>query len=335
MSYKHCLLRYNFCNINTESKILFMFFRNLLFITLLMLLLSCNSNERVVSKSDAEMTETDLMAVTDNIAVDENCDTVSLKYKLNEHAVSIQLNNDEMKTEAVSEAKFELLKKWWDSLPKPLREQIKTQEVQIELVSNVVSSIEDELKSEITDNRTENTGAALEKIIGESAGLTFTVKTKQLEYNKAQTTVSTDIVPYIKIPTGLARFATAIIPGKEGVNAQNIHSLQYWWISLPEDLKMMIQNNEVAVEINCIAVDKGIEFRKDGRLGDKSDDYLYLISQYLQNMIGFKKLSKKNLPMGSVRTNSQIEKVAGNQSADYIIRINLRNQKIISEKPSA
>jgi hypothetical protein len=52
-------------------------------------------------------------------------------------------------------------------------------------------------------------------------------------------------------------------------------------------------------------------------------------------MIGFKKMSKKNQPLGSVKTNSKIEKVVGNQSADYIIRINLRNQKNTSEKPSA
>jgi len=276
------------------------------------------------------------MSKTDNFAVDENCDTVSLKYKLDEHAVSIQLNNDEMNTETVSDAKYRLLKKWWDSLPQPLRDQIKSQEVQIELVSNVLSNSENELKSEITDSRTENTGAALEKIIGEAANMTFTVKTKQLDNNsKTEISASTSIVPYIKVPTGLAQFATVIIPGKDGISAQNIHSLQYWWISLPDDLKMMIQNDEVSVEINCIAVDKGVELSKHFRLGEKSDDYLNLVKQYLQNMIGFRKVGKKNLPMGSVRTNSQIEKVAGNQSADYIIRINLRNSKSLSEKPSA
>jgi hypothetical protein len=106
-------------------------------------------------------------------------------------------------------------------------------------------------------------------------------------------------------------------------------------MSLPDDLKLMIQNNEVAVEINCIAVDKGVEFRKNSRLGEKSDEYLFVMNQYLQNMIGFKKMSKKNLPLGTVKMNSQIEKVVGSQSANYIIRINLRNQKSLSEKPSA
>lgn len=313
-----------------------MFCKNLIFIAALVLLHSCSGADKALHKSDYDMTDADMKAINDNFAVDENCDTVSLKYKLAQHEVTLQLNEAEINTGTVSDAKFELLKKWWDSLPKPLRDQIKSQEVQIELVSNVLSSANNELKPEITDSRIENTGAALEKIIGESTGMTFTVKTKQLENNdNTATTASTNIVPYVKVPTGLAQFATLIIPAKEGISAQNIHSLQYWWMSLPDDLKLMIQNDEVAVEINCIAVDKGVEFRKNTRLGEKSDEYLFLINQYLQNMIGFKKISKKNQPLGSVKTNSKIEKVVGNQSADYIIRINIRNQKNTSEKPSA
>jgi hypothetical protein len=190
------------------------------------------------------------------------------------------------------------------------------------------------LNPKITDSRIENTGAALEKIIGESAEMTFTVKTRQLEKNdNSVSSASTNIVPYIKLPTSLAQFSTTIIPGGEGVHSQNLQDLQYWWLNLPEDLKAMIQNNEVTVEINCIAIDKGIEFRKNASLGEKSDEYLFLVNQYLQNMIGFKKMSKKNLPLGSVKMNSQIEKVNANQSADYIIRINLRNKQNL--KPSA
>jgi hypothetical protein len=96
----------------------------------------------------------------------------------------------------------------------------------------------------------------------------------------------------------------------------------------------MIQNNVVALVVNCFAIDKGVEFRKNARLGDKSDNYLFLLNQYLQNMIGFKKISNKNLPLGILKNNSQIEKVIGNQSADYIIRINLKNQKVVADKPS-
>ena len=313
-----------------------MFCKNLIFIAVLMLMLSCRGADKAVKKLDFDMTESDIKTLSDNFTVDENCDTVSLKYKLAQHEASIQLNDSEMKAETVSDSKIEMLKKWWDSLPQPLRDQIKSQQVRIELVSNVISTAKNDLKPEITDNRIENTGAALEKIIGEAAGITFTVITKQLKNDdKTATTASTNIVPYINVPTGLAQFATALIPAKDGISAQNIHSLQYWWMSLPDDLKLMIQNDEVAVEINCIAVDKGVEFRKNTRLGEKSDEYLFLINQYLQNMIGFKKMTKKNQPLGSVKTNSQIEKVVGNQTADYIIRINLRNQKTSGEKPSA
>jgi hypothetical protein len=284
--------------------------------------------------SDADMTETDNKSMSDNLTVDENCDTVSLKYKFAKHSVSIQLNEAEMKVGTVSDAKIQLLKKWWDSLPQPLQEQIKSQEVEIELVTNVLTQTNNDLNPKITDSRIENTGAALEKIIGESAEMTFTVKTRQLEKNdNSVSSASTNIVPYIKLPTSLAQFSTTIIPGGEGVHSQNLQDLQYWWLNLPEDLKAMIQNNEVTVEINCIAIDKGIEFRKNASLGEKSDEYLFLVNQYLQNMIGFKKMSKKNLPLGSVKMNSQIEKVNANQSADYIIRINLRNKQNL--KPSA
>jgi hypothetical protein len=233
----------------------------------------------------------------------------------------------------VSASNINQLKKWWDSLPQPLQDQIKAQEVEIELVSNVISNGNTELTPEITDSRIENTGAALEKIIGESTEMTYTVKTKQMDTD-ASSSASTNIVPYIKISTKLAQFSTGLAIDKNGISAQNVHSLQYWWSCLPDDLKIMIQNNEVALEVNCIAIDKGIEFRKNARLGDKSDNYLFLMNQYLQNMIGFKKISNKNLPLGTLKNNSQIEKVIGNQSADYIIRINLKNQKVVADKPS-
>jgi len=310
-----------------------MFVRNLSFIAVFAVLLSCSGAKEPIAENDFEIVDTDNKAKTDNITEEENCDTVSLKYKLDEHAFCLKLNNTEMNEANISASNINQLKKWWDSLPQPLQDQIKAQEVEIELVSNVISNGNTELTPEITDSRIENTGAALEKIIGESTEMTYTVKTKQMDTD-ASSSASTNIVPYIIISTKLAQFSTSLAIDKNGISAQNVHSLQYWWSSLPDDLKIMIQNNEVALEVNCIAIDKGIEFRKNARLGDKSDNYLFLLNQYLQNMIGFKKISNKNLPLGTLKNNSQIEKVIGNQSADYIIRINLKNQKVVADKPS-
>jgi hypothetical protein len=312
-----------------------MFMKNLSYIVLLVLLLSCSGHQKPVADTDFVIEETDKLSKTDIVA-EENRDNVSLKYKLEEHAVNLQLDNAEIKEVKVSEANLIQLKKWWDSLPQPLQNKIKAQEVEIELVTNVQSVVKTELTPEITDSRIENTGAALEKIIGESTGMTFTVKTSEVETSSAlSSSASTSIIPYIKLPTKLSQFSSSLSVSRSGISAQNIHSIQFWWNNLPDDLKMMIQNADVIVELNCIALDKGVEFRKNIRLGENSDNYLYLMNEYLQNMIGHKQISNKKIPMGLIKTNSQIEKVLGEDSADYIFRIHLKNNKQVSDKPSA
>jgi hypothetical protein len=311
-----------------------MFSKNLSYIVLLVLLLSCSESQKTLADTDFVIEETDKLAKTDIVA-EENCGNVSLKYKLEEHAVNLQLDLAEIKEVNVSEANLTQLKKWWDSLPQPLQDKIKNQEVEIELVTNVQSVVKTELTSELTDSRIENTGSALEKIIGETTDMTFTVKTSEVENNGALTSsATTSIIPFVKLPTKLSQFSTSLAVSRSGISAQNVHSMQFWWNNLPDDLKIMIQKSEVVVELNCIALDKGVEFRKNIRLGEKSDDYLYLMNEYLQNMIGHRQISNKKIPMGVIKTNSQIEKVLGEESADYILRVHLKNNKQIADRPS-
>jgi hypothetical protein len=264
----------------------------------------------------------------------DDTDSVNIKIKMEDHAVSFNLSTDEMKTAFVSEKREEALKKWWDSLPKPLQSQIKSNEVEIVVVSNIVSNDKAIVKPELTDTRIENTGALLEKIIGEPADMTFTVNTKLLQNQQLADAESTNIILLRKTPVKLTQFSSNIQLSASGVNSQNIQSLQYWWMNLPEDIKLMIQRKELQLELNIVALDKGIDSKNLKQLGLKNEEYGIIVSELLHDMIGYRIFENKKTALGQIKVESYIEKSSEPFKSDYLIRINLKNNKVISEKLS-
>ncbi len=297
---------------------------------------ACKRSNEPLTESEDVLTNHDKKAVVQDKTTTDEADTVSLKVKMEEHSVRLVLSKEDMSRIQLSDAKIKELKYWWDSLPLPLQTQIKAHEVEIELVSNIRSSDKKVVEPVITDSRIENTGATLEKIIGSTADITFTVNTTLLENSKLSADEqSTNIVLVKKMPTKLTQFMTELyLADKGGLTNQNIHSLQYWWSSLPADLRDKIQRREVFVDLTCVAIDKGVEIKDKKRIGEQSDEYALLVADLLQEMIGYTKVSGKNIPLGMVNTQSQIERASRLIPADYMIRLQLKNAKPNSVVPT-
>jgi hypothetical protein len=290
---------------------------------------ACQRTAEPLTESELSLTSTDKTTVVQDKTATDDADTVSLNVKMEEHSVRLVLSKDDLKKVQVSANNVKELKTWWDSLPEPLQSQIKAHEVEIKLVSNIRSSDKNAIEPGVTDSQIEKTGATLEKIIGESTDMSFTVNTTLLANNgnAPADEQSTNIILVKKVPTKLTQFTTEIPLSEKGISNQNIHSMQYWWSSLPEDLREKIQRREVIVDLTCVAIDKGVELRKNKKLGLLSDEYNVVMSDMLQDMIGYGTVANKKIPLGILKTQSVIESSNAIIQSDYIIRLQLRNAK--------
>ncbi len=268
------------------------------------------------------------------ILEEEAADTVSLKVKISEHSVQLSVSKETLKKPQLSADEVKRLETWWDSLPKPLQSQIKANEVEIELVSNLQTSDNKSADNDLTDNHIENTGATLERIIGSPTDMTFTVNTTFFGGMKnkasAQEELSTKISLVKKVPTKLAQFSTEIVLRDKEINNKNIQSLQYWWSSLPEDLRQKIQQREVTIELTCVAIDFDLDSKASAQVGELAEDFAFVFSDILHQMIGHQRIGKQNSPLAHLKSMGTIEKIQeANVHIDspYFIRIQLKNNK--------
>lgn len=286
-----------------------------------------------------ETTWTDTMSGKKEKTAENDADTVSVKVKIAEHSVKIVLPKEDIKKSQLSAANVKELESWWDSLPKPLQSQIKANEVEIELVSNIRSKDKAAINSSVTDTRIENTGAALERIIGSATDMTFTVNTTLLEDKTTASTdeLSTNISLVKKTPVKLTQFTGEIALKDNDITNKNIQSLQYWWTTLPADLQQKIQNREILVELTCVALDRELDGKNNPSVGENADEFAFLMTDVLHQMIGYHSIGKKNIPVASIKSNGVIEKVqATNAHIDtpYFIRLQLKNAKLPTVLPS-
>jgi len=286
-----------------------------------------------------EVVWTDNLSDKKENSLEDEADTVSVKVKITEHSVKILLPKEDLKKSQLSAANVKELESWWDSLPKPIQSQIKANEVEIELVSNVRSTDKAAINSSVTDTRIENTGAALERIIGSSTDMTFTVNTTFLE---GKTTVSTDelstnISLVKKMPVKLAQFNSEIILKDNDISNKNIQSLQYWWTTLPAEVQQKIQSREVIIELTAVAIDRELDGKENSNVGSSADEYAFIMTDILSQMTGYQKIGKRNVAVANIESNSMIEKVqTGNAHIDaaYFIRLQLKNAKLPNVTPS-
>lgn len=299
---------------------------------------SCQAPNSSELGDDIELPQTVSTTVKQDKTSVDDMDTVAVKVKMQEHSVQLVMQNEDLQKAMLSPASVKELENWWDSLPKPIQTQIKSSQVEIELTSNVRSSNQQDISPEVTDPQIEHTGAELERIIGSSTDMTFTVNTtlvneKDLTASKGH---STNITLVKKVPMKLKAFDFEVYLNDEGISNENLQSLQYWWARLPQDLKEKIQRKEVVVHLTAVAIDKGMD-KGDLRLGEHSDDYSLIMSDVLQQMIGRYNIEGRSYPLGQINSKAVIESIkTANpvKDADYIIRLKLQNNKDMLHMPA-
>ncbi len=298
---------------------------NILFVafTLFLFLTSCDSNESKLVEKDFS-----LSAVVQENKEEET--TISIP--IQEYAISISRQKEEIKQTALSEYNVKELEYWWDSLPKPLQSEIKANKVDIEVVSEIRTSNENSINADLNDSQVENTGETLEQIIGSNTAMKYTVSTTLLGANqlKGKEQHTTNIRLVKQVPVKLNSFATDIFLRQKEVDNQNIRSLQYWWTSLPQDIQDQIKTRELLVEVACHTINADLDFGVSQNLMANAKDNVAVMADVLDKLIGVYRMGKKQISIAKITTKTTTEKeTVANSSlpSKQYVKINIRKNK--------
>lgn len=255
-------------------------------------------------------------------------DSISLRLEMKEHSIEIAMQEEELGQKKLSAERLAALRAWWEQLPENVQQQIQRKEVELELVTQLSSTDEAKMQPEQTDPQIEQTGEALEEIIGSSPDMTFRVNTTLLNKTAevASTEGSTSIHILKKVATDLKSFDHEIHLLSSNIRQTNLQSMQQWWMSLPEDLQLKIQQGDLRVDLSAVALDRGVEAAE--LLGEKSHQQALLMGELLQQIVGYYRQDGQNYPMGRIRTQALIEpyqeEMKLDENVNTLIRLQLR-----------
>lgn len=314
----------------------------------LLALVACENNDEkrqftapVVSSN---MYEIDNSSANTNLH-DE--DTVNLK--MTAHATKLVFIADDFERKNLSDTHVQALKNWWDSLPAPIQSKVKQQQFSVEVVSNIHSNENQILPKPCkSDAQIEQTGAALEKLIGSNTEMTYTVNTTVLEKvasNQAATKIqnptastsqelaTTNILLVETVPVKLSQFTFELpLQDLNELDKETALALQYWWTNLPLDLQDKIKMQEINIQLSVQSIDRH-EIGKNSVkpvLGLNSDSKIVVLEDVLTRIIGSQRSGTKNIPFAKIQSSAGIEKSTSQNAhirSQQYLRIQLRNNK--------
>ncbi len=252
------------------------------------------------------------------------------------HEIRLIRGEDEQQQAKLSAANVKELESWWDSLPKPVQSQIKAQEIDIEVVSKIRTNDKKAINPQLNDSQIENTGEALEQIIGSQTGMTYTVSTTLIEdqKNEVEGEHATNIRLVKQMPVKLQQFDTEIFLRENQVNNDNIQTLQYWWTHLPEAVQNKIKSREIIIDVNYHRV-ASMEGMASSEL-QAGEEFTAVMSDLLQRLVGVYRVGNKEFPLVQVASAYKAEKPTA-QNADLpapqYIKIGLRKNKDLVPAP--
>lgn len=252
------------------------------------------------------------------------------------HEIRLIRGQQEQQQAKLSDANVKELESWWDSLPEPVQSQIKAQEIDIEVVSKIRTNDKKAINPQLNDSQIENTGEALEQIIGSQTGMTYTVSTTLIENkeNSVEGEHATNIRLVKQMPVKLQQFETDIFLRKDQVNNDNIQTLQYWWTHLPEDVQNKIKSREIIIDVNYHRV-ASIEGMASAEL-QGGEEYTAVMSDVLQRLVGVYEVGGKEFALAKVATSFKAETPTAQNAelpAQQYIKIGLRKNKDLLPAP--
>lgn len=270
-----------------------------------------------------------------NIKEDEE---MTISVPIEEHEFSITRENGEENLITLSDANVRELESWWDSLPQPLQSKIKTKEIDIEVVSSIRTYNEKDINPFLNDSQVESTGETLEQIIGQETVMKYTVNTVLIDNGKDidRGEHATNIRLVKHIPVKLHKFNADVFIRDQYVSNENIRTLQYWWVSLPEDIRNKIKKQELILDLTCHTI-IGLDDRlSDNSLTDGADDYIAIMGDVLNRMVGVYKIGDKTLSIAKMNTYTKVDTVNSinlNFPANQYLNISIRKNKISVPSP--
>jgi hypothetical protein len=299
---------------------------------LLTTLYSCTQQ---LNKDEIVFTIGDTKSDADNIKQQlSDDDLVSIKLPLEGHALSINGNKDH----------FQNIKKWWISLPEPIQSKIKKSELDIELISRVKSNSTQYLSSGKQSEQLAETSLVLEKIIGESTEMQYTINafiTDSLLTPMPLNDMETDIRLVEEVPVHLKDYNTDIFLREVYVSNDNIRTLQYWWMNLPEDIRNKVMSHELELEFTCSTlIDEAFQIERENDIQTIASENLTIAKEVLQSIIGKQPLLQQDACLAKIKSSVKIlprSKHTGLLPADSYLSIQLKKNKqfnFINQEPT-
>jgi hypothetical protein len=288
-------------------------------------LIACQAplQPKLAPVNNQEALEQERSKLSQNLMQEEETDTITIPMK--EHSFQLRLKKDELLSDQLSSNQVKKMSEWWDSLPAPVRDQIQQNQVDIQVVSNVRTKPSGNTAP--ADAQVEKTGEALERIIGKPTDMTYAVNTISSHQDLAsQDEQETTIILSKKMAVKLSEYQGQISLRQDRVSQENLQTLQYWWLSLPEQLKEKIRRKELYVDLVCYAIDHQYLDKTGGSMvGLSGEKHLLALSEVLQELVGFQANGKRQEPLGKINTANFIEKSRNQpQGVLYQIKIQLK-----------
>lgn len=279
-----------------------------------------NDSDSVVNTTQTAFENTPLAALTD--------EEMTISVPMQEHEIRLVRVKYEQKQAKLSDANVKELESWWDSLPEPLQSQIKSNEIDIEVVSNIRTNDKKDINPSLNDSQIENTGETLEQIIGAQTEMKYTVSTTLIDgqKNPQQGEHATNIRLVKQVPVKLQEFTADIFLREKNVTNDNIKTLQYWWTNLPKDVQNKIKRRELVLDVVCHTVEE-----IDGAADlIAAEDFSAVMGDVLNRLVGVYRAGPKEYSLAQIETATSVEKATDKNlklPAKQYVKVSLRKNK--------
>ena len=271
----------------------------LLIFPILFFVYSCNqtqTNDNQIVKNSLFI---DSSTVISETFYPSELDKTLISVPLHQHGLTLHRDKSDFLSVDLPSKHKNSVKNWWDSLPDPIRSQVLSNQIDIELVSEVVSTGQEIIDPVITDSQVETTGNFLEELIGSETDITYVVNTRIIDTQSVENTISHTNIRLLKsVPVKLDHYRTQFTMRNEDFDNDNARSLQYWWVQLPNELKEQIQSNT----INVVATYHQSTILDDVQLMgmEKAMDNLSAMNEALAKIIGIRQINGTEVPFNFI-----------------------------------
>jgi hypothetical protein len=296
---------------------------------LAMLLVGCTDDAaQVVTTDGNSVVNTENTAFENTPLATATDEEMTISVPIQEHEIRLVRVKYEQKQAKLSDANVKELESWWDSLPEPLQSQIKSNEIDIEVVSNIRTNDKKDINPSLNDSQIENTGETLEQIIGAQTEMKYTVSTTLIDgqKNPQKGEHATNIRLVKQVPVKLQAFTADIFLREKSVTNDNIKTLQYWWTNLPQDVQNKIKKRELVLDVVCHTVEE-----IDGATNlVAAEDFSAVMGDVLNRLVGVYKAGPKEYSLAQIKMATKIETASAKNlklPAKQYVKVSLRKNK--------